>query len=91
MENKLYTFHIPCSWSVYGIILVEAENLDQAIENAHNEGLPNDWEYMDGSFEIDSEYAEEQNAKVLKQIEQDKRPLDHIVENAFKQGGLQCR
>jgi hypothetical protein len=82
MSDKLYEFRIPVSWSMTGVVYIEARNLDDAIESASSADLP-DGEYMDGSWEVDQECAEEFNISVLKQIEQDKRPIDHIVEKSF--------
>jgi hypothetical protein len=82
MSDKLYEFAIPVSWSMYGTVFVEARNLDDAIEVAADADLP-DGDYMDGSWQVDNELAEERNKIILKQIEEDKRPIDHIVKNAF--------
>jgi hypothetical protein len=82
MSEKLYDFYIPVSWSSYGNVYVQAKDLDDALEKAHNETLP-DGEYMDGSFEVDSDFAAERNSEVIAQIEKDKNPLENIVENAF--------
>lgn len=48
------TYKIPVIWHSYGIVKVEAESLESAIELAEEGGLP-DGEYIDGSFEVDIE------------------------------------
>jgi hypothetical protein len=69
MSDKLYEFRIPCSWSNYGSIYVQAKNLEEAIEAARNAGLPYDnAEFMDDSFEIDDYCVEEANQKVIKHL-----------------------
>jgi hypothetical protein len=86
---KLYEFKIPCSWAVYGNIFIKAENLEEAIEKVTSDFHINDvpvGNYMDGSFEIDSEYVDEMNSRVLQQIEEDnknKNQLNNIIKKAF--------
>lgn len=62
MTNNKKEFKIPVSWEVCGEVIVEAEDLESAIEKAFNiekygEGfsLPTDSEYIDGSFKIDDD------------------------------------
>lgn len=45
---------LPVTWQVCGTIEVEADSIDDAIENfdPHNEELPDDPSYVDGSFEL---------------------------------------
>lgn len=50
-------YKIPCSWQMYGYKEVEAENLKEAIEIVEEESLP-DGDYIEGSFEIDTEILE---------------------------------
>lgn len=88
MQDKLYDFQIPCSWSIYGTAFVQARNLDDAIELVNRGELPDDSEYMDGSFEIDIETAEIMNKKIIKQIKIDKSPLNYIVESSFPNGEI---
>ena len=62
------TFEIPVFWEVSGIIEVEAETLEEALEQfdkhereVGNE-LPNQYEYIDGSFQrADDETCEDYN------------------------------
>lgn len=51
------TYKIGCQWTCYGYVEVEADNLEDAIkvakENEDYFELPTDWDYADGSFELD--------------------------------------
>ena len=51
------TYKIGVVWQMYGTVEVEANNLEQAIHILHSTDvpLPDNGEYIDGSFEIDSE------------------------------------
>ena len=57
-------YEIPCSWEVYGTVEVEASRLEEAIKLAEDTelyGLPETYDYIDGSFEVDRDVAEEMN------------------------------
>jgi hypothetical protein len=56
-------YEIPCSWEVYGTVKVCARNLGEAIEKVSDDGfpLPDRSSYVDGSFEVDRDIAEEVN------------------------------
>ena len=57
-------YEIPCVWEVYGTLEVEASSLEEAIELAEDTertGLPDSYDYIDGSFEVDRDVAEEIN------------------------------
>lgn len=86
MPDKLYEFRIPCEWMQTANIYVEAKNLEEAIEKAHEADFPEGGEYCDDSFQINEDWAEEVNRDVIKQIEKDKKPIDNIVEQAFPNG-----
>ena len=49
-------FKIPVSWEVCGIVEVEAQDIDEAIEIARDEEgvipLPTDSDYIDGSWRV---------------------------------------
>jgi hypothetical protein len=51
------TYKIGCLWTCYGYVEVEANSLEEAIKTAEENidyfELPTDWEYADGSFELD--------------------------------------
>ena len=57
------TWRIPVVWSVFSVIEVEAETLEQAMEIAEdkeeNIPLPTDLSYLDGSWELSSADADE--------------------------------
>ena len=50
-------YKIGVVWQMYGTVEVEANNLEEAIHILHSTDvpLPDNGEYIDGSFEIDSE------------------------------------
>lgn len=51
-------YRIPCSWEMYGIMEVEADDIEEAVEFAEAEGeLPNG-DYVDGSFAVDHDLLE---------------------------------
>lgn len=53
-------YKIPCVWQSFGIVEIEADNLDEAIEKAHDAPLP-EAEYIEDSFEVDEEAIEYYN------------------------------
>ena len=59
----LHWYEIPCSWVVYGTVEVAARNLDEAIEKVEDNDfpLPSKSSYVDGSFQVDREIAEDIN------------------------------
>ena len=56
-------YEIPCTWEVYGTIEIEADSLEEAIELAERDDspMPDDSDYVDGSFQVDRDVAEEIN------------------------------
>jgi len=66
----LKEYKIPCSWQVYGIIGVEAESWNEAIEKAEADDtpLPTESEYIMSSFEIDYEMIEHEREEERQQI-----------------------
>ena len=56
-------YEIPCTWEVYGTIEIEADSLEEAIELAERDDspMPDDSDYVDGSFQVDRDIAEEIN------------------------------
>ena len=56
-------YEIPCVWEVYGTLEVEASSLEEAIELAERDDspMPADSDYVDGSFQVDRDIAEEIN------------------------------
>lgn len=62
-QTNLKEFKIPVNWQLFGHVTVEAEDVESALEKAlHREyirgekfGLPDNGEYIDGSFEIEED------------------------------------
>lgn len=54
-KDKSMKYKIPVSWQVYGVAEIEANSLQEAIELVEDDAfpLPENAEYVDGSFEID--------------------------------------
>ena len=52
-------YKVPCSWQMYGYMDIKAEDWDEALEIAEDDGtsLP-DGGYVDGSFEVDHDVLE---------------------------------
>lgn len=46
-------FRIPCSWEMYAVVDVEAENIEDAIDIVDKMNLPENGEYVQASFAID--------------------------------------
>ena len=51
--NKMYK--IPVVWQSWGLCEVKASSLEEAIKKATTRGLPQNCEYIEGSFEVDLE------------------------------------
>lgn len=51
------TYKIGVVWQMYGTVEVEANNLEEAIHIVHSTDvpLPDNGEYIEGSFEVDVE------------------------------------
>lgn len=58
-------FIIPCTWEMYGVMAVEADSLEEACLKAEDDkaGFPEEKHYVDGTFEVDRDLAEEMNKK----------------------------
>ena len=54
-------FRIPVSWTMESDVIVEAENLEQAIERAKDGPLPNDDDssYIECSFQVSAALIDE--------------------------------
>lgn len=61
IETSIY--QIPVSWTMFGVVHVEAKNLKEAIDKAEEKidaiPLPGISNYLDDSFKIDIESAED--------------------------------
>lgn len=65
MSDKLYEFRIPVSWAMTGVVCIEATSLDNAIDAAGDIDIPEGY-YMEGSWEVDQDAAEDINRNVIK-------------------------
>ena len=52
-------FKIPVSWSAAADLIIEAKDLESAISDAKESELPEDWEYIDGSYKVDAHLIDE--------------------------------
>jgi len=48
-------WRIPVTWEMYGIVYVEADTLEEAMDKAYDSEIPDDGEYLDGSWEVESD------------------------------------
>ena len=51
--QKIYK--IPCSWVMSGTVEIEAESLEKALEIAEDSDLPEQGEFVEGSYKVDHE------------------------------------
>ena len=61
MKGKV--FRVPVMWQMYGHINVEADSLQDAAKTAESDmsiGLPDNGEYIEGSWEVDWPIVEEE-------------------------------
>jgi len=64
MAKREYTFKIPVTWQMAGTMLIVAETLDEAIDTAYEQEQPlPESSYIENSFDIDYELAEDANAE----------------------------
>jgi|LakMenE18May11ns_1017448.scaffolds.fasta_scaffold9721213_1 hypothetical protein len=47
------TYKVPVVWTMMAYVEVEAESLDEAINEVMNAPLPDNGEYLEDSFEVD--------------------------------------
>lgn len=50
---QMQTYKIPVTWESWGILNIEADSLQEALEKADVVGLPKNGEYIDDTFEVD--------------------------------------
>ena len=62
------TYTIPCSWQVTGKYHIEADNLQQALQIAEDSNLPEDCDFLEGSFEIDKDMIPFENELTKEEI-----------------------
>lgn len=55
-------YKIPCSWQMYGMMEIEADSLEEAVEiaNSDEQNLP-EGSYVEASFEVDEEILDFEN------------------------------
>jgi|GEM_PF-2734514 hypothetical protein len=58
------TFLLPCKWTCVGVMRVDAETLDEAIEKAHDSRSLPDGDYDPDSFTVDLEEARSLNEQM---------------------------
>lgn len=46
-------YKIPCTWTEYGVMEIEAENLGEAIQMAYDRQALPEGSYVEGSFDVD--------------------------------------
>jgi len=51
-------YKIPCTWSVCGVLEIDAASLEEAIIEAEIAPLPTESDYIDGSFEVNEPMLE---------------------------------
>ena len=51
--QKIYK--IPCTWQMSGVYYIEAESLEKAFEIAEDSDLPEQGEFVEGSYKVDHE------------------------------------
>ena len=49
------TYKIPCTWHLYGTHEIEANSIEEAAQKAEDLPLPENGEYIEGSFRVDYE------------------------------------
>ncbi len=53
------TYKIPCTWHMYGTYEIEASNIEEAVEKARHLPLPENAEYIEDSFDVDTDVIHE--------------------------------
>ncbi len=71
MSNE-YEFYVPVTWEVSSSYNIKASSYDEACEKAKDMDLPDDGQYIDGSFEISYDFGEDANEDVfeLKKVDE---------------------
>lgn len=54
-------YNIPVEWTVSTVLKIEADSLESAINKSDAVPLPDDAEYVDGSFAIHTDFLEDHN------------------------------
>ena len=57
---------VAVTWEMFGYVDIEANNMEEAMKKFHSESdhikLPEDGVYVDGSFQLTSDYVEKMEA-----------------------------
>ena len=53
------TYKIPCTWTMYGTYEIDASNIEEAAEKARHLPLPENAEYIEDSFNVDTDLVHE--------------------------------
>lgn len=75
---KLYTFTIPVSWMLCSEVTIQATSLEEAHAIADGSPLPDDGQYIDGSWEVNIDCMDELNKGVLEMMKVDKTPIKDL-------------
>lgn len=59
-DSKLQAYLVPVSWELGTELRIIASSPDEALQKALDHELPDDGEYLDGSYKISAEYFEEE-------------------------------
>lgn len=66
MESGERDMKVAVTWEMCGYVDIEANNMEEAMKKFHSESdhikLPEDGEYVDGSFQLSSNDVEEMEA-----------------------------
>lgn len=73
-----HTFHIPCTWEMYGTYIVEATDLDEAIQEAEEGGELPDGSYVECSLEVNHDCIADMNQAALECCLVDDTPTDEL-------------
>jgi hypothetical protein len=57
------TYKIPVIWTMLGDVYVEADSLEDAVDNAQHEKLP-DGSYLEGSYEVRTDEIEDVDIEI---------------------------
>ena len=67
---KMKKFKIPVAWQMYGHVIVESDTLEHAAKTVETDmaiGLPDNGEYIEGSWEVDWDIVEDDVSKELEE------------------------
>lgn len=59
LKSNMNTYKIPCTWTMYGTYEIEASDIEEAAEKARHLPLPENAEYIEDSFNVDTDLAHE--------------------------------